>query len=69
MTVLHKTWVDDFYKAKLKVRKNTINGKTLGLIGCGNIGSRVAKRALGFEMNVMPTTPISRPVISPKALR
>ena len=57
VTVLHKTWVDDFYKAKLKVRKNTINGKTLGLIGCGNIGSRVAKRALGFEMNVMAYDP------------
>lgn len=53
VTVLHKTWVSDFYKAKLKVRKNTINGKTLGIIGCGNIGSRLAKRALGMEMNVM----------------
>ena len=53
VTVLHKTWVDEFYKAKLKVRKNTLSGKTLGIIGCGNIGSRVAKRALAFEMNVM----------------
>ena len=42
VTVLHKTWVTDFYKAKLKVRKNTLSGKTLGLVGCGNIGSRVA---------------------------
>ena len=48
VTVLHKTWVNDFYKAKLKVRKNTLNGKTIGLIGCGNIGSRVAKRCLAF---------------------
>ena len=53
VTVLHKTWVDDYYKAKLKVRKNTVSGKTLGIIGCGNIGSRVAKRALAFEMNVL----------------
>ena len=53
VTVLHKTWVTDFYKAKLKVRKNTLNGKTLGIIGCGNIGSRVAKRMLAFEMNVL----------------
>ena len=51
--VLRKTWVDEFYKAKLKVRKNTLSGKTLGIVGCGNIGSRVAKRALAFEMNVM----------------
>ena len=53
VTVLHKTLVDEYYKAKLKVRKNTVSGKTLGIIGCGNIGSRVAKRALAFEMNVM----------------
>jgi D-3-phosphoglycerate dehydrogenase len=53
VTVLHKTWVDDYYKAKLKIRKNTVSGKTLGIIGCGNIGSRVAKRALAFEMNVL----------------
>lgn len=50
---LRKTWVDDYYKAKLKIRKNTINGKTLGIIGCGNIGSRLAKKALACEMNVL----------------
>ncbi len=54
---LRKTWVEDYYKAKLKIRKNTINGKTLGLIGCGNIGSRLAKRALGMEMNVLAYDP------------
>ena len=50
---LRKTWVEDFYKAKLKVRKNTLSGKTLGIVGCGNIGSRVAVRALALEMNVL----------------
>ncbi|MDR1018311.1 MAG: hydroxyacid dehydrogenase [Lachnospiraceae bacterium] len=50
---LRDTWVDDYYKAKLKIKKTTINGKTLGIIGCGNIGSRLAKRALAMEMNVM----------------
>lgn len=54
---LRNTWVDDYYKAKLKIRKNTINGKTLGLIGCGNIGSRLAKRALAMEMNVLAYDP------------
>lgn len=54
---LRKTWVDDYYKAKLKIRKTTINGKTLGIIGCGNIGSRLAKRALGMEMNVLAYDP------------
>lgn len=54
---LRKTWVDDYYKAKLKIKKTTLNGKKLGIIGCGNIGSRVAKRALGLEMNVMAYDP------------
>ena len=55
--MLHKTWVDDFYYAKLKVRKNTLSGKTVGVIGCGNIGSRLAKRALAMEMNVLAYDP------------
>ncbi len=54
---LRKTWVEDYYKAKLKIRKTTVNGKTLGIIGCGNIGSRLAKRALGMEMNVLAYDP------------
>ena len=57
VTVLHNTWVQDYYKAKLKVRKNTLNGKTLGIIGCGNIGSRLARRALAMEMNVLAYDP------------
>lgn len=31
--------------------------KTLGLIGCGNIGSRVAERALGLKMKVVAYDP------------
>lgn len=57
VTVLQKTWVEDFYKAKLKVPKTTLNGKTLGLIGCGNIGSRLATRAIAMEMNVLAYDP------------
>lgn len=57
VTVLHKTWVTDFYKAKLKVRKNTLSGKTVGIVGCGNIGSRTAKRCLAMEMNVLAYDP------------
>lgn len=55
--VLRNTWVQDFYTAKLKVRKNTLSGKTVGVIGCGNIGSRLAKRALAMEMNVLAYDP------------
>ena len=52
-----KTWVDDYYKAKLQIPKNTLNGKTLGIIGVGNIGSRLAKRALAMEMNILAYDP------------
>ena len=34
-----------------------ITGKTLGIIGCGNIGSIVADRALGLKMNVLVYDP------------
>lgn len=30
-----------------------LSGKTLGLVGCGNIGKLVAKAALGFDMKVL----------------
>jgi D-3-phosphoglycerate dehydrogenase / 2-oxoglutarate reductase len=38
-----------------------ITGKTLGLIGCGNIGSVVAARAIGLKMKVIATTRSCRP--------
>lgn len=57
VTHLVKQMPIDFYDAKLKTHMTTLNGKTLGLIGCGNIGSRVAKRALSFEMNVLAYDP------------
>jgi len=34
-----------------------LTGKTLGLIGCGNIGSVVAERALGLKMKVVAFDP------------
>jgi D-3-phosphoglycerate dehydrogenase len=34
-----------------------MTGKTLGIIGCGNIGSVVASRALGLEMRVVAYDP------------
>ena len=38
-----------------------IFGKTLGIIGCGNIGSIVADRAIGLKMKVIAYDPICRP--------
>ncbi len=35
--------------------------KTLGVIGCGNIGSRVAERALGLKMKVIAYDPFLSP--------
>jgi hypothetical protein len=36
---------------------DVITGKTLGLIGAGNIGSIVASRALGLRMKVIAYDP------------
>lgn len=53
-----KHFIDDFYYAKLKLPRVEMDGKTLGLIGVGNIGSRVAKKALhGFNMKVIAYDP------------
>ena len=35
-----------------------LRGKTLGIIGLGNVGSEVAKRAKAFEMRVLGTDPL-----------
>lgn len=38
-----------------------VTGKTLGIIGCGNIGSIVAERALGLKMKVIAYDPFLTP--------
>src|ERR1700760_2473496 len=38
-----------------------VTGKTLGIIGCGNIGSIVAERALGLKMKVLAYDPFLTP--------
>lgn len=38
-----------------------ITGKTLGIIGCGNIGSIVAQRAIGLKMKVVAYDPFLSP--------
>ena len=40
---------------------NELKGKKLGIIGFGNIGSRVGKRALAFEMDVITYDPYIPP--------
>src|ERR671939_740048 len=38
-----------------------ITGKTLGIVGCGNIGSIVAERAIGLKMKVIAFDPFLSP--------
>ena len=42
---------------KSKYMGTEITGKTIGIIGCGNIGSIVADRALGLKMKVIAYDP------------
>lgn len=34
-----------------------VTGRTLGIVGMGNVGREVAKRAKGFDLNIIYTTP------------
>ncbi|MEY8602659.1 2-hydroxyacid dehydrogenase family protein [Staphylococcus nepalensis] len=43
--------------APLFFRGREVSGKTIGIIGLGEIGSAVAKRAKAFDMNVLYTGP------------
>ena len=38
-----------------------LTGKTLGIVGCGNVGSIVAERALGLKMKVVAADPYLTP--------
>lgn len=59
--LVQKTYIDDYYFSKMKTKKNELYGKTLGLIGTGNIGSIVAKKAaLGFDMRVIAFDPYAK---------
>ena len=54
---------EDYMYAKMKIPKNELYGKTLGLIGTGNIGRMVAqKAAFGFGMHVQAYDPYARDV-------
>lgn len=40
---------------------NNVHGKTLGIVGMGRIGQAIAKRATGFDMNILYHTRNPRP--------
>jgi len=46
---------------KKKFEGVELTGKTLGVVGCGNIGAVVAERALGLKMNVVAFDPVLTP--------
>ncbi|MEL4358284.1 MULTISPECIES: hydroxyacid dehydrogenase [unclassified Luteococcus] len=58
---VQKHYVTDYKYAKMGIPKTELDGKTLGLVGLGNIGALVAKKAaLGFDMNVLAHDPFAK---------
>ncbi|MEB7051235.1 2-hydroxyacid dehydrogenase family protein [Mammaliicoccus sciuri] len=47
--------------APLFFRGREVSGKTIGIVGLGEIGSAVARRAKGFDMNILYTGPHKKP--------
>lgn len=47
---------------KKKFLGNELRGKTLGVVGLGNIGQEVVRRARGFEMRILASDPYVSPV-------
>lgn len=54
---------EDYRYAKMGIQKTELEGKTLGLIGTGNIGKLVAKKAVyGFDMKALAYDPFAQEV-------
>ncbi|MBK9121157.1 MAG: hydroxyacid dehydrogenase [Phycisphaerales bacterium] len=55
-------------------RARGLKGSTLGILGCGRIGSEVARRALAFEMNILyydvvpELRPVDHPAVQPASV-
>jgi D-3-phosphoglycerate dehydrogenase len=50
--MVNKEWL------KKRLKRDELMGKTLGLIGAGNIGTELAKRAIAFGMRVIAYDPL-----------
>ena len=48
-------------------RGREVSGKTIGIIGLGEIGGAVAKRAKAFDMNILYTGPNQKRIKSAKS--
>ena len=66
---------NEFFRGNFNIRyqmdgAHQLKGKTLGLIGCGNIGKLVAKRArYGFDMEVIGYHPTQTPGLNQFGIR
>ena len=59
--LVQKLYKDDYRFAKFNIEKHELCGKTLGLVGVGNIGGLVARKAaLGFDMKVLAFDPYAK---------
>ena len=58
---VQNTYIEDYRFAKMGIPKTELEGKVLGLVGLGNIGKLVAKKAaLGFDMTVLAYDPYAK---------
>ena len=63
-------YLQDYRQAKMGVPKTELEGKTLGLVGLGNIGKLVAqKAAMGFDMTVLAYDPFAKGAGLPDYIR
>ena len=63
-------YLQDYRQAKMGVPKTELEGKTLGLVGLGNIGKLVAQQAaLGFDMTVLAYDPFAKGAGLPDYIR
>ncbi len=55
-------WLDKNFRGRawreIQVPLAPLTGKTLGILGFGNIGKRVARRAAGFDMEIVAYDPV-----------
>jgi D-3-phosphoglycerate dehydrogenase len=55
-------WIETgFWSSKKIYPLYRLNGKTLGIVGCGNIGSRVFKKMKGFDLEILVCDPYLSP--------
>ena len=67
---IQNLYLQDYRQAKMGVPKTELEGKTLGLVGLGNIGKLVAqKAALGFDMTVLAYDPFAKGAGLPDYIR